>query len=516
MPDARILIVEDEGIEAMDIQQRLMTLGYPSSDIAFSGEEAVQKAEEMRPDLVLMDIMLPGEIDGVKAAEQIQASLDIPIIYLTAYADEDTLQRAKITEPYGYIVKPFKERELHITIDMALYKHKMEKTSKERERWVATTLRSIGDAVIATDKDGFILLMNPIAENLTGWKLKDALNNKLTEVFSIINRDTREIVENPVEKVIREGNIVGLGNHTRLIARDGREIPIDDSAAPIRDDKGNLIGVVLVFRDMTEREKAEDALRRAHDELEQRVRERTAELRKTNEELEQRNRDLEDFVHVASHDLQEPARKVQTFADLLTTLHQGSMDAKANDYLERMQQCAARMQALILDLLRYSRATSMPAPFTAFSLKDPVKEAMEDLGVLREEANGTIQVGELPEIVGNLSQMHQLFQNLISNALKFRSERAPVVKVYEASPPSSPFWKIHVQDNGIGFGEEFLEKIFKPFQRLHGRESPYEGTGIGLAICRRIVERHGGNITAESVPGQGATFIVRLPKKNKM
>ncbi len=264
MANARILIVEDEGIEALDIQSRLMNLGYPAPDIVFSGEEAIKRVEANVPDLVLMDIMLPGDIDGVTAAEQIRAHCDVPIIYLTAYADEDTLERAKITEPYGYIVKPFNERELHITIDVALYKHEMARRLRESERWLATTLRSIGDAVIATDRDGRVTFMNPVAERLTGWKTEEALHRKLTDVFKIISRATRQPVENPAARVLREGVIVGLANHTRLIARDGSEVPIDDSAAPIRDDGHNVIGVILVFRDITEREKAEEDLGRAH------------------------------------------------------------------------------------------------------------------------------------------------------------------------------------------------------------------------------------------------------------
>ncbi len=261
MSEVRILIVEDEGIEAMDIQHRLASLGYPSAEIVFSGEEAVQKVIETPPDLVLMDIMLPGEIDGVTAAEQIRSRFDIPVIYLTAYADEATLHRAKITEPYGYLVKPFKERELHITIDMALYKHRMEKKLRESERWLATTLRSIGDAVIAADQDGFITFMNPVAEALTAWNMEEARHRKLTDVFRIINRDTLGPIENPVNKVLREGRIVGLANHTRLISREGKEIPIDDSAAPIKDDQGNITGVILVFRDVTERERADEQVK---------------------------------------------------------------------------------------------------------------------------------------------------------------------------------------------------------------------------------------------------------------
>jgi PAS domain S-box-containing protein len=257
MSDAKILIVEDEGITALDIQNRLISLGYTVPDIASAGAEAVEKAEEMAPDLVLMDIMLPGEIDGVTAAEQIRARFDIPIIYLTAYADDATLQRAKVTEPYGYIVKPFKERELHIAIDMALYKHRMERKLKESEKWFSTTLRSIGDAVITTDKNGLITFMNAVAEGLMGWRLEEILNKKLKEIFNIINKDTRLPVENPVTRVLLEGNIRGLANHTILISRDGTEIPIDDSAAPIKDDNGHIIGVILVFRDITQREKSE-------------------------------------------------------------------------------------------------------------------------------------------------------------------------------------------------------------------------------------------------------------------
>ncbi len=267
MPKGEILIVEDEGIEALDIQGCLMNLDYCADQIVSTGEEAVRIASETTPDLVLMDIMLQGAIDGITAAEQIRVGLDIPVVYLTAYADERTLQRAKITEPYGYLVKPFKERELHIAIDMALYKHQMERKLKESEKWFATTLKSIGDATIATDKSGLITFMNAVAEDLMGWRLEEVFHKELTGVFNIINRDTRQPVENPVSRVLLEGITMGLANHTILIARDGREIPIDDSAAPIKDDRGNIMGVILVFRDIIERERAEDALKDSQAEL---------------------------------------------------------------------------------------------------------------------------------------------------------------------------------------------------------------------------------------------------------
>ena len=265
MAKKQILIVEDERIIAEHITQSLQALGYGVSAVATSGEEAIRETEENSPDLVLMDIVLRGEINGIEAAEQIRSRFNIPIIYLTAYADEKTVERAKITEPFGYILKPFDDRELHTSIEMALYKHKMENKLKEREEWLSTTLASIGDAVIATDTKGCVIFMNPVAESLTGWKQEDAVGRPMKEVFHIINEKTRKPVEDPVTRVIREGAVVGLANHTLLIAKDGTERPIDDTGAPIRDDKGNMLGVVLVFHDVTARRKTEETLRESEE-----------------------------------------------------------------------------------------------------------------------------------------------------------------------------------------------------------------------------------------------------------
>jgi CheY-like chemotaxis protein len=179
----KILVVEDEHIVAMDLMSRLRNLGYEVPDSASSGEEAIEKAGRWRPDLVLMDIFLNGEMDGIQAAEQIRSRYNIPIIYLTAYADTNTLQRAKVTEPFGYVLKPFDERELLTTIEMALYKYRIEQRLKDSERWLATTLKSIGDGVVATDQDGHIKFMNPVAEDLTGWKQDEALGKSLIDIF---------------------------------------------------------------------------------------------------------------------------------------------------------------------------------------------------------------------------------------------------------------------------------------------------------------------------------------------
>ncbi|PYV91536.1 MAG: hybrid sensor histidine kinase/response regulator [Acidobacteria bacterium] len=236
---ARILVVEDEGIVAEDIQYRLENLGYAVPAVASSGEEAMKIAAETRPDLVLMDVVLKGTMNGVEAAKQMRDLFNIPVVYLTAYSDDNTLQGAKVTEPLGYVLKPFEERELQTTIEMALYRHEMERKLRESRQWLATTLRCISDAVIATDTQGRVKFMNAVAEDLTGWKQEEALGKELSRIFK--------------------------ANHSILISRDGREISIDDSAAPIKDDHGDISGVVLVFRDISERKHAEDALRQSEE-----------------------------------------------------------------------------------------------------------------------------------------------------------------------------------------------------------------------------------------------------------
>ena len=261
MTKVNILIVEDEGIIARDVKHTLEELGYSVPAIAFSGEEAIKKAGEILPDLVLMDIVLRGAIDGVKAAEQIRARFNIPVVFLTAYADDDTLQRAKITAPFGYLLKPFREKELYAAIEIALHIHKMERKIIESEEWLSTILKSIGDAVIVTDTGGCVTFMNSVAEGLTGWKREDAARKHLKDIFNIVNEETGQHDEDPATRVLREGVVVGLANHTVLIARDGTRRPIDDSASPIRDNKGNITGVVLIFRDVTERKRLEEELR---------------------------------------------------------------------------------------------------------------------------------------------------------------------------------------------------------------------------------------------------------------
>lgn len=401
MHNAKILIVEDEGIEALDLQNRLIAQGYTVPDIAATGEEAVKKTEEASPDLVLMDIMLHGEVDGVTAAEQIRARFDIPVIYITAYADEDTLQRAKITEPYGYLVKPFRERELYVTIDMALYKHKMEKKLREREKWFATTLRSIGDAVIATDHNGLVTFMNPVAEKLTGWKLEESQNKKLTDIFNIINLYSRKPAENPVTRVLVEGLTVDLANHTILIARDGTEIAIDDSAAPIKDDKGNITGVVLAFHDITERKQAEEALRKSYEELDARVKERTAELEKLNQalrvEIEERKQAEEIISRQTQEIIEVSTPVIQIWEGIVSVPLIGTLDSmRAQQLMEQLLEKIVATGSLVALL----DVTGVPAIDSKTA-----RHLLETISAVRLLGAEVVLTGIRPAIARTLAQL---------------------------------------------------------------------------------------------------------------
>ena len=282
---ARLLIVEDEGIVALNIQTRLEGLGYSVVASVSSGEEAIEVSGETRPDLILMDIKLDGKVDGIEAAAEIRRLFQLPVVYLTAYTNDETLNRAKLTEPYGYILKPFEARDLCTTIEVALYKYQMEQQLREREQWLATTLKSIGDGVITTDTEGLVTFMNPVAEALTRWRLEEVIGNDLTRVFQTINEKTRAVVENPVLLALQQGITVGLENHTLLVTKDGAEIPIDDSAAPIKDEVGKILGAVLVFHDNIEKQQSEARLEKNNERLE-------AEVAKLSEQLSQANAQL--------------------------------------------------------------------------------------------------------------------------------------------------------------------------------------------------------------------------------
>jgi PAS domain S-box-containing protein len=289
---------------------------------------------------------------------------------------------------------------------------------------------------------------------------------------------------------------------------------------PWYDAAGDVGGIVIFSEDITERKQAEEELRKSKDDLELRVNERTSELRVSNRalmeyaaKLERLNDELQEFAFVASHDLEEPLRKIQTFGLMLARKYQEHLGEQGRDYLIRITRAAKRMSDLLRSLLDYSRIASQPGPFEPVGLAELTSEAVSDLELVINQAGGTVEIGDLPHIDADAVQIRRLLQNLIANSMKYcKDSEKPVVRVYGHS--SGTRCTIFVEDNGLGFEEEYADRIFRPFQQLHGRNE-YEGTGMGLAICRKIVEHHGGSITAKSMLGKGATFIVQLPVKQR-
>jgi len=260
MDKIRILIVEDEGLIARDIENMVRQAGYEICAVAGTGEEAVEKAETTHPDLILMDIILGGEMDGVEAAEKIRDQFSLPIIYLTAHTDENTLQRAKLTEPVGYTLKPVEQKELMTVIEMALYKHQMEIKLKERQAWLTTILQSIGEGVIATDKFGNITFMNPIAEKLTGWNQPESIGKPLTSVLHLMDEDTGKLVRLGIPELLANTASNPVKGNVQIVNYI-EKTPIELTSTSIRDEKENTCGLVLVLHDLTERKRYEEKLR---------------------------------------------------------------------------------------------------------------------------------------------------------------------------------------------------------------------------------------------------------------
>jgi two-component system, LuxR family, sensor kinase FixL len=354
-------------------------------------------------------------------------------------------------------------------------------------------LESAPDAMVIVRKDGTIALVNKQTEQLFGYQREELLNQPV-ELLVPEQLRTRHVGHRQNYFTHPSVRPMGVGLSLYGRRKDGTEFPVEISISPLATEEELLVSGAI--RDITDRKRAEEKLTRFA------------------KQVQRSNRELEQFASIASHDLQEPLRKIQTFGDRLQSKCGDQLGEQGSDYLRRMRSAAARMQAFISNLLAYSRLTSQSRPFAAVDLNQVAREVLSDLEGRLQESGGRVEVGRLPVLEADPLQMRQLLQNLIGNGLKFhRPEQAPLVRVEARimeDDPGEPRCRITVQDNGIGFEDAYLTRIFEPFQRLHGPQE-FEGTGMGLTICRRIVERHSGTITARGIPGQGATFIITLP-----
>jgi two-component system cell cycle sensor histidine kinase/response regulator CckA len=501
----KILIVEDENIVAKDIQNTLKSLGYLVAGIAASGEDAIQKAGATRPDLVLMDIMLRGYQDGVEAAQRIQAQHNIPVVYLTAYTDDKTLQRAKITEPYGYILKPFEERELHIAIEMAIHKHRMAKKLQEREQLLAKILKTINDAVTVLDPKGEVVFMNAAAENLTGWKQKEAAGKAVAEIFKIVDGDGQTAATN--------GPLTAAGSERQswLLAKDGRQIPIEDEAVPLRDEAGNITGAVLVCRDISARRQAQANQER---------------FRQMAEEQLRKSQRLEAIGRLAgglAHDFNNMLTAIIGTSELaMLELHR---DHPVRRDLKEIKQTADRAANLTRQLLAFARQQIIaPGILNVNDLLMNLDKMLrrligEDIELVMAPASdiGLVKV--------DAGQIEQVIVNLAVNArdampqggkLILQTENTTIDQKPSSLPaelPPGDYVLLTVRDNGLGMTEEAQSHLFEPFFTT---KEVGKGIGLGLATCYGIIKQNGGHIEVKSAVGEGTTFRIYLPRTDEM
>ncbi|MFA5353592.1 MAG: ATP-binding protein, partial [Thermodesulfovibrionales bacterium] len=375
------------------------------------------------------------------------------------------------------------------------------------EKRLRDITHALGEGILVLNEKGDLIFVNPEAERLLGWtesELKGCYTHDL--IHCHVRSDSC-----PILGIFSSGDMCSSDSDT-FCRKDGSRFPVSYIASPIWEE-GRVVAVVAAFHDISERKSLEER------------------LKKYTGELERSNRDLEQFAYIASHDLQEPLRRITSFTELLAKKYRGRLDEKADSYIEFIKGGTARMGVLITDLLAYSRLSTRAKEFETTDSCVLLEKVLTDLSLLIEESGAVITYDQLPTVMADDTQLRSLFQNLINNALKFRGTEPPMIHISAASVTGfldrktdleqsvrehllemKKGWVFSVKDNGIGIAPSYHERIFQVFQRLH-TEQEYPGTGIGLAICRKVVERHGGRIWLESEAGKGTTFSFSIPER---
>ena len=491
---ASVLIVEDEGIIAENIRELLISLGYDAFAIARTSEEAVALASERCPDIVLMDIRIKGKSDGIATAELLGERFDVPVIYLTAHADEATIERAKKTEPFGYLMKPVKPAELSSAIEIARYKHSMERGLRVRERWLSTAMRSIGDAVIMVDLAGKITFLNPAAESLLGVALSDTLGQSARSVMRL---DEWPLGELPLERALRERRLIQVPEAV-LHSGSGPPKIIADSAAPVIDE-GEVLGAVMVFRDVTEQKRLRKQLE---------VADRLASLGTMAAGVAHEiNNPLAVVVGNAEFELEKALRANSVLApgpapnEILT--------GETVEALRDILSAASRIMAIVSDLSAFSRRE--PAASESVDVRVPIRWAIRSTAhELRHRAHLATNFQSVPKVNGDETRLSQIFVNLLINAAQaIEPGHAETNQVsIKTCMDDAGMVVIEVSDTGVGVPPEALLHIFEPFFTT---KKVGLGTGLGLSICHGIVASLGGELSVDSRVGKGTTFRVRLP-----
>lgn len=497
-----ILVVEDEAIIGDDIQRLLRKIGYAVPVVVASGEEALDEASRGGFQLALMDIRLQGRLDGIDTAQRLREHHHLPVVYLTSHSDDGTLARAKQTAPYGYIVKPFSERDLRTTIEVALGRRELEEKLAAQERLFSTAIRSLGDALITTDPRGQITSMNPAAERLTGWPLAEARDKHIQEVFCLKNSEGAPI-QDPLLAAMRQARAVGIPRESYLVHRDGSRRWVDDAATPIVDEAGRTLGGVIVFRDVTE----------------QRVMERRLAA-------SERMASLGTMISGLAHEINNPLAYVVSNVEYVmnslekmgklagTIQHQTArtLQDEITEYREALSEAnqgADRVRQLVIALRKFSRTDDTSRG--QLTLPSVVEEALRFAeSTTRLSAQLTLSYGPSPTVEANQGQLAQVFTNILLNAVQAFGDR-PIQKnhinICTGTDAAGNAW-VEVQDNGPGLPPHQAARVFDPFFTT---KPIGEGMGLGLAIAYQTISALGGEITFQSAEGTGTTVRVLLP-----
>jgi PAS domain S-box-containing protein len=497
MSETQILIVEDEVIVAKDLQAMLRRLGYHVPTTVGTGELAIQAALKNQPQLILMDIQLRGNMDGVQIAEAIGRQQDVPIVYLTANSDGPTLERAKQTAPFGFLVKPFEERAIQAGIEMALYKHKTDRQIREREQWLSTTLTSIADAVITTDAEGKITFLNVAAEELSGWEQTEAIGSPYGVVFNIRDQATGTIPEDRVAQALTKGTPGNVTNHTLLIRRDGSETQIEHSVAPIRQGMNEHIdGCVIVFNDVSERIQLEGQLRHA-----------------------QKMDAIGKLAGGIAHDFNNAITAIIGYAEMI--MRKSAQGTQFHEDAQQIFRAGEHSARLTHQLLAFSRKQVLQPRCLNLQQEFAGVEALVRRLVGVNVSLVTRIDPSLWNIMADAGQMQQIVINMAINARDAMPNggqlavelsnvtvtAAEALRISDGRP--GEFVLLKIADTGSGMSPEIMRRIFEPFFTTKG---PGKGTGLGLATCFGIIKQTSGMISVSSEVGVGTTFSIYLPK----
>ncbi len=488
---SRILVVEDEGIVALDIRGLLRNLGYEVSAIVSSGEKAVDSTAKTNPDLVLMDIKLKGRIDGVDAAEQIRAEFDIPVVYLTAYADEATLQRAKVTEPFGYLIKPFEERELQTAIEMALYKHEMEKRLRESERWLNTILNSIGDAVIATDAKGAIVYVNLAFEHITGYSGVEVIGKNPSLLKSGKQDATfyKKLWASITAGRVWRGRFVNK-------RKDGTLYTADTVITPVRNKSGDVVNHIGLQRDVTRELQLEEQCRQA-----------------------QKMEAIGQLTAGIAHDFNNLLIVINGFAELIR--HELPQNDPLQELVSGISRSGQRSADLVNQLLAFSRKQIVKPRVLDLNAVVAKMDSMLSRVIGEHIQMQTILAPGLWPVSIDPTQFEQVILNLAVNARdampaggKLTIETTNVALDEQLTADRlemqpGDYVLLVVSDTGIGMSDEIKAHVFEPFFTT---KKVGEGTGLGLAAVHGIVKQNGGHISVYSEEDHGTTFKIYLPR----